>query len=97
MRVFVLGRGDFPLAAPVDITDPVILQAVQRLIEEDAAQVRLTPSATRMLRAIIRTGVANLQRVLSKKLLAVDDDGHLHATQPKGKAQAVALQTTVQG
>jgi hypothetical protein len=92
VRVFVLGRGDNPLAAPVDIVDPAILQALATLIDTDAITPQLTPSPTRILRAVLRTGVANLQRVLAKNLMQVSDDGKLIARHAKGLSQAIALQ-----
>jgi hypothetical protein len=92
IRVFVLGKGDNPLTVPIDVRDPAILQAIQRLIEADAVTPRVTDSAVRIVRAVMRTGVANLQRVLSKKLMTVADDGRLEPIKADNpKAIAVGL------
>lgn len=93
IRVFVLGAGDNPLAVPIDITEPATLQTIAKLIDADATTPRVTASATRIVRAVMRTGVANLQRVISKKLMTVQDDGRLQPIAQKviGKAAAVAM------
>lgn len=95
IRLFVLAKGDQPVYAPIDITDPDVLSAIERLIAHDKLTPRLVHSQIRILRAVLRTGVANLQRTVGKGMLVVADDGRLSAAK-KSSGEAVAAETAAE-
>lgn len=80
IRVQLLGRNDYPLAPFIDVTDPATLAAVHAAITAEEAKPRMTLAATAVIRAVVRAGIATLQRTVRLRPTTITDDGRLQQT-----------------
>ena len=76
-RVYLLGDGDLPLHAPIDVIDPEALQVLRALVTAEEAIPHPIRPHTGVVRAVVRTGAATLQRLLKAKPHTITNDGKL--------------------